>query len=232
MLNTKRVRWMIQSIADSYNIEEKNVEDSLKQHKNQKILEDFLSGAAAPKIFIHFQSLFGTDGLKQKEIPLDYYLQVSYGEDETLKEKAIYFYRTTANGQCVNVDEAYDQDVMFGEISTKTITQLDGVMTHIYEPLINGLEDQDWGECKEEQREEFLKASKKFAAELEVTLKSLNYGFVITKFSHEEFEQLETEREKSEFLQKHFLNWLEEIERHLEEDIDPKKETLEPGKIY
>lgn len=62
---------------------------------------------------------------------------------------------------------------MFGEISENTIHTLNTIINAIYKPLVDKLENSDWGVCEEEQKKEFTQVFEKFATELKEALRSL-----------------------------------------------------------
>jgi len=80
------------------------------------------------------------------------------GENEKLLDKAVFFSKFLPDGQKrrVNLAEANDGEVLFGEISKNCLLQLNNVMELTYQPMIERLEDKKyWGECDPEYIEEF-----------------------------------------------------------------------------
>ena len=192
------------------------------------MIDEFLEGRGAPKIFIYYQPQESTDGVAdQKDHHYD--LFITDGESEKLKEKAVYFYRNVPEGRSINLSEVLDQDVIFGEISPNTIVQIEGVMSNIYDPLIDHNSTEDWGKCEGEQRQEFLQITKKFTNDLVQTMKSLSNGLSITNFDHREYNQKANDKERIEFLQSKFSKWLEDIDRLLKDDSDQKREPPDAG---
>lgn len=49
-----------------------------------------------------------------------------------------------------------DGDILFGELSPMTLTQLNMMMTCVFQPLIEKMDKKDWGECDDDHRNEFL----------------------------------------------------------------------------
>jgi len=219
---------MIQTIADSFGRDEKQIEDLLRYDKHIHLLDEFLEGKGSPKVFIYYQPSESGDGVTDLNHG-HFELCITDGESEKLKEKAIYFYRNLPEGRSVNTHEGYDNEVLFGELSPNTIVQIDGVMNNIYEPMINAIDNPEWGECSEEFKQEFLLVTKKFANDLGETIKSLSNGYTITTFDHKEYNAKTNEKEKIEFLQRHFARWLDEIEKLLKDDWEQRKESPDAG---
>jgi hypothetical protein len=68
---------------------------------------------------------------------------------EKLNEKAIYFLRTVEKGKSINMGDN-DGDVLFGEINPNILEQLNLMMTFAFQPLIEKLDKDYWGECDQE----------------------------------------------------------------------------------
>lgn len=63
-------------------------------------------------------------------------------------------------------------------------------MNNIYGPMLEALEDQDWGLCDNESRKEFLGLAKKFEEELDQAVTSLNTECDICVLDHEELSKI------------------------------------------
>jgi len=194
------------------------------------MLDEFLSGkSTSASIFVYYYPQNELEG-ELKDLHYDNNIFVTDGEHEKLRDKAVYFFRAVAEGKAVNLDNPCDHEVLFGELLPNTVIQLDSLVNNVYEPLIQSLDVQEWGECEEESRNEFLSSTKKFAGESAETIRSLVEGVSITTFDHREYKERENnEKERLEFLQRHFAKWLDEIERHLRDDADQRREGPEPG---
>ena len=194
------------------------------------MIDEFLAGKGTPKIFIYYIPPHDQEN-DSNEDGIDNYLFVTDGENEKLSGKAVYFYRATAEGKGVNLEVAYDADVLFGELSSNIPLQLDALVNKVYEPMIGILERNDWGECDEEQKAEFINFTKRFANDIQKTMKSLTEGVTITVFDHKVYKEKEKlgEKERLEFLQNRFAYWLDEIEKHLKFDVDQKRDGSEDG---
>jgi len=228
MLASRRHKWIIQTIADSFGRDDKSIEDLLRYDKHVHLIDEFLEGKGSPKIFIYYQPSDTNDGVADSN-HINFELFITDGESDKLKEKAIYFFRNLPEGRAVNTGESYDNEVLFGEVSPNTIVQIDGVMSNVYEPMIGYLDGGDWGECNEDLKQEFLSSTKKFAADLQETIKSLSNGYTITTFDHSEYNAKNTDKDKAEFLQRHFARWLDEIDRLLSDDQEQRKESSDSG---
>jgi hypothetical protein len=143
--------------------------------------------------------------------------------------------------RAVNGATAYDNDVMFGEISEFTVNSLNTIVNQVYKPLIAKLEDPDWGSCEHEQKGEFLSTFDKFANELREAIKSLQANITLepypSKYEAELRATLTTGKPASAAMiadfDKIFTEWREIIqealknvdaERKDEKNQDPRKE--------
>lgn len=81
--------------------------------------------------------------------------------------------RTTLPNKPINLNNANDNEVLFGEISAHTVTSLNTIINQVYKPLVDRLDNSAWGVCEEEQKREFNSVFEKFASELKEALKSL-----------------------------------------------------------
>ena len=61
------------------------------------------------------------------------------GEEEKLKDKAIYFVRTTPPGKPIAAGTASDESVLFGQVSEHSIKTLETLVNAIYAPMVNKL---------------------------------------------------------------------------------------------
>lgn len=90
MLATKRARWMITTIADCFRISDNLVEEFLTGEKNSSMLDSFFSANGPRKILVFYQ-VIDIQGDELKEVGAEPTLFVTNGEDERLKDKAVYF---------------------------------------------------------------------------------------------------------------------------------------------
>lgn len=103
---------------------------------------------------------------------------VTDGEKVKLKGKGVYFLRTNP-GKPINVMNSYDNEVLFGEISSHTVTSLNTIINQVYKPLVDRLDAGAWGVCEDEQKKEFNSVFEKFASELKEALKSLQTNITL-----------------------------------------------------
>lgn len=54
LVNQKRVKWMISTIADSFRIREDIVEDAIKQEENSMLLEEFFRAEGPDRILAYY----------------------------------------------------------------------------------------------------------------------------------------------------------------------------------
>jgi hypothetical protein len=54
LVNHKRVKWMISTIADSFRIREEIVEEAIKVEENGKLLEEFFSANGPDRILAYY----------------------------------------------------------------------------------------------------------------------------------------------------------------------------------
>lgn len=66
---------------------------------------------------------------------------MSDGEKIKLKGKGVYFVKTTEPGRPINLNNANDNEVLFGEISAHTVTSLNTIINQVYKPLVDRLDN-------------------------------------------------------------------------------------------
>lgn len=67
-----------------------------------------------------------------------------------------------------------DGDVLFGEINPNILEQLNLMMTFAFQPLIEKLDKDYWGECDQELMQEFVTMATTFSRELDESLNSMS----------------------------------------------------------
>jgi len=122
-------------------------------------------------------------------------LFITNGDQEKLKEKAVYFVKNfpitkDAVKHKVNMAESCDNEIIFGEISPKCLIQLDKMIQYTYEPMIKNMSTQDWGQCEEEIKEEYLIYVRKFASEVQDSIQSMSPGQELFQLDPEEQQKL------------------------------------------
>lgn len=86
--------------------------------------------------------------------------------EEPLKEKAIVFIRNIPDNKTqVNINESNDNDVIFFELAKNPLIQLKNISELTYLPILEAMEDKEWGDIDDETKEEFLQYARKFAQE-------------------------------------------------------------------
>lgn len=99
------------------------------------------------------------------EMHTENYLYITNGENEPLKNKAVYFLRTDSQGGKLDLTIT-DNKVLFGEIDKNPLHQVKLVMNNVFEHFIMNMEDSEWGECDDEQKKDFLNCFQKFNNEM------------------------------------------------------------------
>ena len=85
----------------------------------------------------------------------------------------MYFVKVDPNKKVVK-NAGNDDSILFGEISESSINALNMLMTGIFRPLVSQLETNNWGQCEDEQKKEFLSSFEKFNKELGDAITSIN----------------------------------------------------------
>lgn len=104
-------------------------------------------------------------------------LFLTYGDQERLKDKAVWFLRNLPNDskkKQISLTEQSDNDVLFGEITPNTVPHLNQLMENIYQPFISALKPEDWGVCEEDTVKEFETHTEKFAKEVQEAIGLMN----------------------------------------------------------
>jgi hypothetical protein len=137
-------------------------------------LENWIKGTGPAHIFIYFQKPYKTNEQtgETTEIPgstdqffvtdgkfnLKPYLNMTAklltifaGEKEKIKGKGVYFMRCTVPpGKPITTTGTNDNEVLFGEISEHTVFTLNTIVNNVYKPLVDKLDNNDWGACEAE----------------------------------------------------------------------------------
>jgi dynein heavy chain len=108
-----------------------------------------------------YYQVIDIQGDELKEVGAEPSLFITKGDEERLKDKAVYFVKNfpitmEPRDMTINVNEANDDQIIFGEIAPKCLVQLDKMMTTTYHPMFHSLTKDDWNLCEEEIKEEFL----------------------------------------------------------------------------
>ena len=180
---------MISTISESLGIKkEATVEEYLKQERNEMLLEQFLKGEGPKKILIYHQVQDQISNDEIKEANADPMLFITQGDTERIKEKAVYFIRNLPeNKKTINLTEANDNEIVYGELSSNVLMQLNNMMELVYFPMIERLEQKEWEKCEEESRFDFVSLSKKFSQEVFESIKSIQPGQEIFHLDQEEY---------------------------------------------
>ena len=69
-------------------------------------------------------------------------------------------------GKAISVTGTNDSEVLFGEISENSVFALNTIVNSVYKPLVDKLDNSDWGSCEQEQKKEFMQTFDRFAREV------------------------------------------------------------------
>jgi len=151
---------------------------------------------------------------------------LNMGEEDRLCKKACYFFRNKPDGQAVNFEIACDDEVLFGEISPDMIQQLNSLMNNVYDRMICTTGKVTWGQCSDNQVDEFMQQTYKFKMDLDESVKSLSNDLNICVLDKQRFEGM-TEQEKQREYQKKFKEWLDIFSERLKDDSGAKGDELD-----
>ena len=230
--------WMLQCLAESFDKQELKLEDWARRKENYTPMSNFLKGVSPPKLLVYRQSSDAIPGSEDYLEPGDDMgLYLHFGETSKIRSKGAYIYRTVAEGQAVNTQAANDTEVMFGEIGANPICSLDTIISSVFVPFVNAMDEADWGECDKGQRVELVSGLSKFASELGEAIKSMSGG-VKLKSPDKEFE-LEFGSEKmreageDEAIVNHYEklmeSWISDISGYIEENSKTRVENTDSG---
>lgn len=141
------------------------------------MLEKFLEGEGPPKLMFCYQVLDNQSSDEIKDNAVEASLFTTYGDSEKLKDKAVWFLRMTPeHRKNVNLQEQSDNEVIWGEVSPQCVQQLNNLMENVYFPLIDNLDDREWGVCDDESKKEFKQHTTKFQQEVQEAMKLMSPG--------------------------------------------------------
>lgn len=147
---------------------------------NQPYFEDFFRGIGPNRIFVYHQTQYKiSESGEIVDLGGDVKFFVTDGEKVKLQKKGVYFVRTNPPGKPINLMNGNDNEVLFGEISSHTVTSLNTIINQVYKPLVDRLGSDAWGVCEEDQKKEFNSVFDKFAVELKEALKSLQTNITL-----------------------------------------------------
>lgn len=110
------------------------------------------------------------------------------------------------------------------------------IVNNVYKPLVDQLEPDDWDQCEDEQKKEFLHVFDKFANELREALRSLMTSITLDKYD-EKYENEAKNVHNAKIInpdmiasfEKIFNDWSDKIEVTLEETEAERKDEKEAG---
>ncbi|CAG9316033.1 unnamed protein product [Blepharisma stoltei] len=234
----QRHQWMIQCLADCFEMSDLIMEDWFRDRERYQVINNFLKGAGPPKLLFYRQTNDIPTGQDEYvESSEELHLFLTYGDTVRIKSKGAFFYRTLPEGKAVNTNAYNDTEVMFGEIGANPISSLDTIISGAFVPMVNAMDEADWGDCDKEQRLELTSGLAKFASELGEAIKSMSGGVRLRKPDKEyEVENIsEKLREAADnevlvsYYEKLLDEWIQQIEAYVEESTESRWESNEAG---
>jgi dynein heavy chain len=226
---------MIQCCADTFELSELFMEDWFRERENYQLINDFLKGNGPPKILIYKQTPEPNYSSEEyidsnQDEPK---LFITFGDSVRIKAKAVFFYRTTPDGKPVTTSNSNDGEVIFGEMGSNSISSLDTIISTAFVPMVQALDDSEWGECDPEQRQELISGLIKFASELNEAIKSMSGGVKLRKpDSQFELDNVKEAAESEKVVahyEKLMEEWIQQIEEYVEESPDGRWESNDAG---
>jgi dynein heavy chain len=98
------------------------------------------------------------------------------GTDDRLRGKALFFLRNSAAGKAVDVDKAYDSDLLAGEMKGDVLQGLQSQLAAVYEPALMRRDDAEWGKADSASVQSFKTSLMAFRQDVAETLESLDSG--------------------------------------------------------
>eukprot|EP00820_Chromera_velia_P029268 Cvel_12266.t1-p1 / transcript=Cvel_12266.t1 / gene=Cvel_12266 / organism=Chromera_velia_CCMP2878 / gene_product=Dynein gamma chain, flagellar outer arm, putative / transcript_product=Dynein gamma chain, flagellar outer arm, putative / location=Cvel_scaffold794:55107-67642(+) / protein_length=1727 / sequence_SO=supercontig / SO=protein_coding / is_pseudo=false len=237
-----RHRWMTSTVASAFGREDDEiaVEDVFKE-QIQKV-NGFLSGTSESNyMFVYFQKLESiTAHGEPVEKPGDAKYIITDGTDVRLKNKAAYFIRNVPAGKQVNLNNASDNELLFGEISASPLDSLGSSLSCLFLPMMQASSfDTEWGSCHEEQKEEFLTSFEKFCGDLSEAIQSLSGGIELRKLRDtyknnpdivaQNFHAAAQNSDLVSHFEDLLEEWCRQIEKSMEETAEGRKEPEKEG---
>ena len=232
VFQTKRFRWMVESLQDSFEINKKNfeLEEILEKGRYSEEVNDFLRGKGPHKLIFYFQPHDGHDIDEVRDMLNEQHFILTSGEDEPIKAKGVYFLRTVERGKQISLNDTND-DIIFGEIVPDILNQVNLMMNCVFQPMIEKLDEEKWGECEKDQKEEFLQTTQNFADDLDESLHSMNTNIDKCKLNQEQVGELNGEAAKLSYFEDLFSEWLGYFnEKFVKDEMELKKISNEGPK--
>ena len=137
----------------------------------------------------------------------------------------------------MNTQTANDTEVIFGEIGANPISSLDTIISSVFVPMVNSMDETDWGECDKDQRLELVSGLSKFASELSEAIKSMSGGVRLQSSDRDyEVENITDkirEAAENEGLVSHYEKlmeeWINNISGYIEENTKTCVENSDSG---
>ena len=201
-------------------------------------MSNFLKGTGPPKLLVYRQSSEAAPGNEDYLDPNDEVgLCIHFGETSKIRTKGVFFYRSVPEGKAVNTQASNDNEVLFGEIGSNPISSLDTVISSVFVPLVNSMDDGDWGECDKEQRGELVSGLSKFASELAEAIKSMSGGVKLRSpdkgYEVDNINDKIREAAENEALVSHYEKlmgeWINSISGYIEENSKTRVENTDSG---
>ncbi|KAF4648812.1 hypothetical protein FOL47_002748 [Perkinsus chesapeaki] len=244
-MSQPRIRWMATCASWAWGLGDAGVSsviDGLQEPSNKKKLMTFLEGETKyDHIFLYRQvpdlPIRGDADPQDASGPPR--IVVTFGEDDRIKSKAVYFFRSgIAPGKPVKLEVACGEDLLVGEASGNPLESLDTVLAGVLLPLIHTTmaDTEAWGQCDGEQRSEFTTGMQRISNELTEALKSLTGGIELRGVEDVDgmlgdklmqyaamasYQEIVKENPEVPLQFEGLLdNWCRQVEQYLEESLD------------
>ena len=144
----------------------------------------------------------------------------------------------TPPGKAINPQNTSDNDVLIGEVHESTVNVLSTVITNVYKPFIDKHTTEDWGNCDSEDRKEFMTTYSRFTAEIIEAIPSLKQNVLLAPFNTNYTKDaadfiagkpVQKQKEMIDAFEKLFNDWYEQIEAHLDDSDNDKKDDKDSG---
>ncbi len=165
---TNRHKWIIQTVAQTFGVNDKDADSFIRERESQEVLEPFFN-KNGPRRVMAFHQPVGPD--KENKLFL------TDGTSDQLTGKACYFLRI--GEEDVNLDVFSDASVVCGELSPNTLTDLHNTLAFMYQPSITN--KNAWGLAEEDHCNEFTSGMSRFISELSDNMKSITKSVDLRK---------------------------------------------------
>jgi dynein heavy chain len=228
MFQSKRFKWLISSLEEHFNInrDNLNIEDELRSKKNLKTFESFFNGDDNGVLMFYYQpqGVEMTSDETRDSVEPQFFMTT--GDEESIMSKGVYLIRTQK--KALDLAET-DSGLVMGEIHTDSLSQMFKMIDMVFQPMIEKMENKDWGECDQEHKKEFLANCTTFANEIDEGLETLRSNHDECRINRDDLENIPNEMEKTLLFSTNFENWLKNFNLKLRKMDSEHKKDAEKG---